>query len=94
LRLEVRPHDAPFRGSGEHWQPGARDQIVDEGGKEYRLAGARKPGHAETQGGAGKIIADRPGDEPGLEHEIAKTWQGKIRANRAAYLDGACRFAQ
>ena len=93
LRLEANPHDAPFRGGGQHRQARARDQIVDECGEENRLACAREPSHAEAQGGAGKIVADRSGDEPCLEDEIAETWQGKIRApTREAYLGGACRF--
>ena len=80
LRLEMRPGDAAFRGGGQHRQARARDEIVDKRGQEHRLAGARQAGHADAQGGAGKIIADRPGDQPRLEHEIAEAWQGKIRA--------------
>ena len=83
----------PFRGGGEHRQARARDQIVDERGEEDRLAGARKPGHAEAERGAGKIVADRSGDELRLEDEIAETWQRKIRTpTRDAYLGGARRF--
>src|SRR6202042_2127979 len=71
------------------------DQIVNEGGEKHRLAGARKPGHAEAQGAAGKVIADRTGDEFGLKEKIAETWQGPIRArNRRAYLGGGRRFGQ
>ena len=93
LRLEAHPHDPPFRGGGEHRQARAGDQIVDERGEEDRLAGARKPGHAEAERGAGKIVADRSGDELRLEDEIAETWQRKTRTpTRDAYLGGARRF--
>ena len=81
LRLEPRPHDAPFGRGGQNRQARAGDQVVDERGQEHRLAGAREAGHAEAQRPAGEIIADRAGDEPRLEHEIAETWQRKIRTH-------------
>ena len=40
-------------------------------------------GGAEARGGAGKIVADRSGDEPRVEDKIAKSRQGKIRAPAA-----------
>ena len=86
LRFEPRPHDAPLGGGGEHRQARARDQIVDERGQEYRLAGARQAGDAEAQRPAGEIIADRAGDESRLEHEIAETWQGKFRVRKPGSL--------
>ena len=95
LRLEPRPHDAAFSRGGQNRQARAGDQVVDQRRQEHRLARARQASDAEAQRPAGEIIADRAGDEPRLEHEIAETWQGKIRtANRGAYLGGARRFGQ
>ena len=72
LRLEARSHDAALRGSRQHGQAGARDQVVDKRGQEHRLAGSREPGHTDAERRAGEIIADRAGDEPGLEKKIAE----------------------
>jgi hypothetical protein len=84
LRLEPRPGDASLGGSSEHGQPRARDQVVDERGQEHSLAGARQAGDPEAQAAAGKVIAERAGDEPGLEHEIGENRQirpaGEINA--------------
>ncbi len=80
LRFEPHPRDAALSGGGQHRQARARDQIVDERGEEYRLASARKPGHANAQGAAGQIITDRTSDEPCLKEKIAETWQGTIPA--------------
>ena len=90
LRLEAGARDAPFRRGGEHRQARAGDQIVDKRGEEDRLAGARKPCHAEPQARAGKIVAERARNELRLEDEIAETWQRKTRTpTREAYLGGA-----
>jgi hypothetical protein len=94
LRLEPHPHDPPLGRGGQHRQSRARNQIVDERGQKHRLAGARQSGHSEAQGRAREIVADRTGDELRLEDEIAETCQGKIRADRGAYLGGARRFGQ
>ncbi len=72
LRLEPRPRQAAFRGGGEHRKPRAGDQVVDERGEKHGLARARQAGDAEAQAAAGKIVADRAGDEPRLEHEIGE----------------------
>ena len=78
LRLEPRARDASLGGRGEHRQPRPCDQIVDERGQEHGLAGARQAGHAQAQPAAGKVIAERAGDEPGLEDEIGENRQGLV----------------
>ncbi len=79
LGFEARPDDATLRGGGQDRQAGAREQIVDERGQEHRLAGAREPSHAQAQGAAGKVVANRAGDEPRLEKKIAEARQEPIR---------------
>ena len=79
LRLESGPRDAPFGRGGEDRQSRARDQIFDQRGEEHRLAGAREAGDAETQAPAGKVVAERTGDQPGLEHKIGEKRQGMVR---------------
>ena len=86
LRLEPRPHDAALGGRGQNRQARAGDQVVDQRGQEHRLARARQAGDAEAQRPAGEIVADRAGDEPRLEHEVAETWQGKFRARKPGSL--------
>ena len=48
LRLEPRPDDAALGGGGQHRQARPRDEVIDEGGQEHRLAGTRQSGHAEA----------------------------------------------
>ena len=49
LRLEPGAGDASLGRGGEHRQPRAGDQVVDERGEEHRLAGAGEAGDAEPQ---------------------------------------------
>ena len=95
LRLEPRPRDASLRRGGEHRQPRAGDQIVDERSEKHGLARARQAGDAEAQAAAGEVVAERAGDEPGLEHEIGENRQGgSAREIDRAYLGGVGRFGQ
>ena len=83
LRLQPRPAiSGPRRERGPAPAGGLRQsgEMLGEGGDEHRLAGARQAGDAEAKAAPEEVIADRPGDQPRLEHEIAEAWQGKIRA--------------